>query len=63
MESVGYIVMTYLLARQSGEAAEYVSDTRLMLKMTEAYIAAAETYIANSEGSDVALINEVGEQY
>lgn len=63
VESVGYIVMTYLLARQSGEAAEYVSDTRLMLKMTEAYIAAAETYIANSEGSDVALINEVGEQY
>ena len=59
VESAGHIIMTYLLARQAGEAAEYVSDAKLFLKMAEANIAAASTAIANSEGSDVDLIHEV----
>ena len=61
VESAGHIIITYLLAREAGEAAEYVSDAKLFLKIAEANIAAASTAIANSEGSDVDLIQEVGE--
>ncbi len=60
VESAGHIIITYLLAREAGEAAEYVSDAKLFLKIAEANIAAASTAIANSEGSDVDLIQEVG---
>ncbi len=61
VESAGHIIITYLLAREAGEAAEYVSDAKLFLKIAEANIAAASTAIANSDGSDVDLIQEVGE--
>lgn len=61
VESAGHIIITYLLAREAGEAAEYVSDAKLFLKIAEANIAAASTAISNSEGSDVDLIQEVGE--
>lgn len=61
VESAGHIIMTYLLAREAGEAEEYGSDAKLFLKMAEAYIAAASTVITNSEGSDVDLIHEVDE--
>lgn len=61
VESAGHIIITYLLAREAGEAAEYVSDAKLFLKIAEANIVAASTAIANSEGSDVDLIQEVGE--
>ena len=60
VESAGHIIMTYLLAREAGEAEEYGSDAKLFLKMAEAYIAAS-TVITNSEGSDVDLIHEVDE--
>lgn len=59
VESAGHIIMTYLLARQAGEAEEYASDAKLFLKMAEANIAAASTVINNSEGSDVELFREV----
>ena len=59
VESAGHIIITYLLAREAGEAAEYVSDAKLFLKIAEANIAAASTAINNSEGSDVDLIHEV----
>ena len=61
VESAGHIIITYLLAREAGEAAEYVSDAKLFLKIAEANIAAASTAIATSDGSDVDLIQEVGE--
>ena len=61
VESAGHIIITYLLAREAGEAEEYGSDAKLFLKMAEAYIAAASTVITNSEGSDVDLIHEVDE--
>ena len=63
VESVGHIIITYLLAQQASEVDDYKSDAKLFLKLTEAYIASAEAYINPSEGEDVSLINEVQEQY
>ena len=63
VESVGYIIISYLLAQQATQVAEYESDAKLFLKLAEAYISSAESYILSSEGEDVALISEVQEQY
>lgn len=63
VESVGHIIITYLLAQQASEVDDYNSDAKLFLKLTEAYIASAEVYINSSEGEDVSLISEVQEQY
>ena len=63
VESVGHIIITYLLAQQASQIEEYKSDAKLFLKLAEAYIASAEAYVNSSEGEDVALISEVQEQY
>ena len=63
VESVGYIIMTYLLARQAADDKMYGSDARLFVKLAESYIAAAESYILGSTADDIALISEVEEQY
>ncbi len=63
VESVGYIIITYLLARQAADDEMYGSDARLFLKLAESYIASAESYIMNSDGEDINLISEVEEQF
>ena len=63
VESVGHIIITYLLARQAKDSAEYGSDARLFAKLAESYVAAAECYVAGSTADDVALISEVEQQY
>jgi hypothetical protein len=63
VESVGHIIITYLLAQQATQVEEYESDAKLFLKLAESYIASAEAYVNSSEGEDVALISEVQEQY
>lgn len=63
VESVGHIIITYLLARQAADDEAYGSDARLFLKLAESYIASAESYIAGSTADDVALISEVEQQY
>ena len=63
VESVGHIIISYLLAQQASQVEEYTSDAKLFLKLAEAYIASAEAYVNSSEGEDVALISEVQEQY
>ena len=63
VESVGHIIITYLLTQQASQAEEYKSDAKLFLKLAEAYIASAEAYVNSSEGEDVALISEVQEQF
>ena len=63
VESVGHIIITYLLARQAADDEMYGSDARLFLKLAESYIASAECYIMNSTAEDVALISEVEQQY
>ena len=63
VESVGHIIITYLLAQQASQVAEYESDAKLFAKLTSAYISGAETYVMNSTIDDVALISEVQEQF
>ena len=63
VESVGHIIITYLLAQQAAEVEEYASDAKVFAKLAEGYIAGAEAYVLNSTADDVALINEVQEQF
>ena len=63
VESVGHIIITYLLAQQASEIEEYASDAKVFAKLTEAYIIGAEAYVMNSTADDVALISEVQEQF
>ena len=54
-ETAGHIIITYLLARQAGEAEEYAASARVFCKLAEAKIAEAYTYVMNSTTEDVAL--------
>ncbi|MBQ8438494.1 MAG: acyl-CoA dehydrogenase family protein [Alistipes sp.] len=63
VESVGHIIITYLLAQQAAEVEEYASDAKVFAKLAEGYIAGAEAYVLNSTADDVTLINEVQEQF
>ena len=63
VESVGHIIITYLLAHQASEVEEYASDAKVYAKLAEAYIAGAEAYVLNSTADDVALISEVHDQF
>ena len=63
VESVGHIIITYLLAQQAADVEEYASDAKVFAKLAEGYIAGAEAYVLNSTADDVALINEVQEQF
>ena len=63
VESVGHIIITYLLAQQASEVEEYASDAKVYAKLAEAYIAGAEAYVLNSTADDVALISEVHDQF
>ena len=63
VESVGHIIITYLLAHQASEVEEYAADAKVFAKLTEAYIIGAEAYVMNSTAEDVALISQVQEQF
>ncbi len=63
VESVGHIIITLLLAQQAKADEQYAADAKVFAKLTEAYVASAETYVMNSTGEDVALMSEVQEQY
>ncbi len=63
VESVGHIIITYLLAQQASEVEEYASDAKVFAKLAEAYIIGAEAYVMNSTVEDVALISEVENQF
>ncbi len=63
VESVGHIIITYLLAHQAGEVEEYAADAKVFAKLAEAYIIGAEAYVMNSTAEDVALISQVQEQF
>ena len=63
VESVGHIIITYLLAHQASEVDEYASDAKVYAKLAEAYIVGAEAYVLNSTADDVALISEVHDQF
>ena len=63
VESVGHIIITYLLAHQASEVEEYASDAKVFAKLAEGYIAGAEAYVLNSTADDVTLISEVHDQF
>ena len=63
VESVGHIIITYLLAQQASEVEEYASDAKVFAKLAEGYIAGAEAYVLNSTADDVTLISEVHDQF
>ena len=63
VESVGHIIITYLLAQQASEVEEYASDAKVFAKLAEGYIVGAEAYVLNSTADDVALISEVHDQF
>ena len=63
VESVGHIIITYLLAQQASEVEEYASDAKVYAKLAEAYIVGAEAYVLNSTADDVTLISEVHDQF
>ena len=63
VESVGHIIITYLLAHQASEVEEYAADAKVFAKLAEAYIIGAEAYVMNSTADDVALISQVQEQF
>ena len=63
VESVGHIIITYLLAHQATEVEEYASDAKVYAKLAEAAIVGAEAYVLNSTADDVALISEVHDQF
>ena len=62
VETAGYIIITYLLARQAGQAEEYAASARIFCKMAESKIAEAYTYVMNSTTEDVALFKAVEQE-
>ncbi len=62
VETAGHIIITYLLARQSGESSEYVNSAKVFCKLAEGKIGEAYTYIMNSTTADVALFKAVEQE-
>ena len=62
VETAGHIIITYLLARQASEVAEYETSARVFLKLAVGKIAEAHTYVMTSTEEDVALFKKVGEE-
>ena len=59
VETAGHIIITFLLARQAGEAEEYAQSARIFCKLAEGKIAEAYAYVMNSTTEDVALFKAV----
>lgn len=62
VETAGHIIITYLLARQAGEAADYANSARIFCKLAVGKVDEAYTYVMNSTGEDVALFSAVAEE-
>ena len=55
VETAGHIIITYLLARQAGECADYGRSARVFCNLAEGKIAEAYAGVMHSEAADVAL--------
>ena len=62
VESAGHIIISYLLARQAGQAGEYEASARIFAKLAEGKVTEAYTYVMNSTPEDVALFRGVEEE-
>ena len=62
VETAGHIIITYLLARQAGESAEYIDSARIYCKLAESKVAEAYNYLMHSDVEDVDLFKKVGQE-
>ncbi len=62
VETAGHIIITYILARQSGESEEYTASARIFSKLAEGKIAEVYTCVRESSLEDVALFKGVEEE-
>ena len=59
VESAGHIIISYLLMGQATECEQYVTPARVFVKTAQAEIAAATSYIAASDWSDIERFSSV----
>ncbi len=59
VETAGHIIITYLLARQSCECADYADSARIFCKMAAGKVMEAYSYVMSSTAEDVALFKAV----
>ena len=59
VESAGHIIISYLLARQAGQAGEYEASARNFATLAEGKVTEDYTYVMNSTPEDVALFRGV----
>ncbi|WP_348716875.1 acyl-CoA dehydrogenase family protein [uncultured Alistipes sp.] len=59
VETVGHIIIPFLLARQAGECADYADSAKIYCKLAAGKIEEAYSYVMNSPTEDVALFKQV----
>ncbi len=62
VETAGHIIITYLLARQAGECADYAGSARIFCKLAAGKIAEAYAYTMQSTAEDVELFRAVEQE-
>ncbi len=63
VETVGHIVIPYLLARQAADNEEYAAVARIYVKMSAAKIEEAYSYVMASEAEDVDLFQAIKSEF
>lgn len=59
VECAGHIIITYLLMGQAVECEDYVKPAKVFAKTAQAEVAAATTYIAESDWSDIEMFSSI----
>ncbi len=59
VETAGHLIISFLLARQASECADYVNSAKIFTKMAASKIEEAYSYVMNSPVEDVALFKQV----
>ncbi|MBE6195864.1 MAG: acyl-CoA dehydrogenase [Rikenellaceae bacterium] len=59
VETAGHLIISFLLARQASECADYVNSAKIFTKMAASKIEEAYSYVMNSPVEDVALFKAV----
>ena len=63
VETAGHIIITYLLARQAGECADYTDSVRIFCKLSVGKVMEAYSYVMSSTAEDIALFKAVEAEY
>ncbi len=59
VETAGHLIISFLLARQASECADYINSAKIFAKMAASKIEEAYSYTMNSPVEDVALFKQV----